>query len=115
MTAEALRRAEGRVSGRRRLDQCRRAPDRLAARRGIHRPVDGAIVVVGDYIRPPVDITVNRGYAVLGFGADYRVRDTLTVFLRIDNLADEAYDNALGFPGLPRSAAVGVRFDVGGR
>ena len=46
-----------------------------------------------------------------GFGLD----GLLTVFLRIDNLADEAYDNALGFPGLPRSAAVGARFDLGGR
>ena len=60
-----------------------------------------------------VDITVNPGYTVLGLSADYRLRDALTLFLRIDNLADEAYEGALGYPGLPRSAAVGARFSLG--
>jgi len=62
-----------------------------------------------------VDITVNPGYAVVGIGGDYRIRDELTVFARIDNLANEVYESALGFPGLPRSAIVGVRMAFGMR
>ena len=62
-----------------------------------------------------VDITVNPGYTVLGVGGDYRIRDALTLFARIDNLANETYESALGFPGLPRSAVAGARFTLGGR
>ena len=60
-----------------------------------------------------VDITVNRGYTVVGVGADMRLRDELTLFLRIENLMDEEYEGALGFPGLPRSIAAGARFALG--
>lgn len=60
-----------------------------------------------------VDITVNPGYAVVGIGGDYRIRDELAVFARMDNLANETYETALGFPGLPRSAVIGIRMAVG--
>lgn len=63
----------------------------------------------------PVDLTVNPGYAVVGIGGDYRIGDQLTVFARVDNLANETYETALGFPGLPRSAVVGVRLAPGVR
>jgi outer membrane cobalamin receptor len=62
----------------------------------------------------PVDITVNPGYVVVGLGVDYRLRGATGVFLRLDNIMDEAYASVLGYPGLPRSASVGVRFGVGG-
>jgi outer membrane cobalamin receptor len=58
------------------------------------------------------DITVNPGYAVAGFAVDYRVDRTATVFVRVNNVGDTEYDSALGYPGLPRSAMVGVRFNV---
>ena len=58
------------------------------------------------------DITVNPGYAVAGFGVDYQVDRTATVFVRVNNVGDTEYDSALGYPGLPRSAMVGVRFNV---
>jgi outer membrane cobalamin receptor len=61
----------------------------------------------------PVDITVNPRYALVGIGADYRVRRQLTMFVRVDNVTDEAYEGALGFSGVPRSAFLGVRFTVG--
>ena len=61
------------------------------------------------------DITVNPGYAVMGLGADVRAHQALTVFVRIDNLADERYDSALGYPGLPRAVVVGARWNIGGR
>ncbi len=37
---------------------------------------------------------------------------TATVFVRVNNVGDTEYDSALGYPGLPRSAMVGVRFNV---
>lgn len=63
----------------------------------------------------PVDITVNPAYTVIGAGADYRIRDDLTLFVRVDNVTDETYEGALGYPGLPRSAVAGARFVIGGR
>ncbi|MBM3820415.1 MAG: hypothetical protein FJW14_15550 [Acidimicrobiia bacterium] len=61
-----------------------------------------------------VDITVNPGYTVVGVGGEYRVRDELSVFVRVDNVGNAVYDSALGFPGLPRAAVAGVRFAAGG-
>ena len=61
----------------------------------------------------PVEITVNPRYAVLRLGGQVRVDDHLTVFARIENLTDTAYQSALGYPGLPRSGVVGGRFTVG--
>ena len=62
-----------------------------------------------------VDITVNPGYALLGVGAEVRLADRLTLVVRIDNLTNESYESVLGYPGLPRAARVGARFNVGGR
>jgi outer membrane receptor protein involved in Fe transport len=58
------------------------------------------------------DLTVNPGYAVAGFGVDYMVDRRASVYVHVNNVGDTEYDSALGFPGLPRSATVGVRFDV---
>ncbi len=61
----------------------------------------------------PVEITVNPGYTVISVGGQVRLDDGLTVFVRIDNLTDTAYENALGYPGLPRAVVLGGRFSVG--
>ncbi len=61
-----------------------------------------------------VDVTVNPGYTLVAVGGQFRVRPALTLFLRIDNLTDAAYDHALGYPGLPRAFSAGGRFDFGG-
>ena len=61
-----------------------------------------------------VDITVNPGYTLLSLGGQFRAHRALTLFLRIDNLTDELYDSALGYPGLPRAVVAGGRFDIGG-
>ena len=61
----------------------------------------------------PVEITVNPGYTMVGAGAQVRLDDGLTVFARIDDLADTAYESALGFPGLPRAVVLGGRFALG--
>ena len=62
----------------------------------------------------PVDITVNPGYVLLGLGGQFRVRNDLTLFVRVDNLTDEVYEGSLGYPGLPRAVVAGGRFDFGG-
>jgi outer membrane cobalamin receptor len=74
-------------------------------------PSPGSPVTTGR----PVDITVNPAYTVIGIGGDYRIRDDLTVFVRVDNVTDEMYEGALGYPGLPRGAMAGARFVIGGR
>ena len=61
------------------------------------------------------DITVNPGYVVAGLGVDVRVRNSLTVFLRGDNIGDSKYDSALGYPGLPRAVVAGARFRLSAR
>jgi hypothetical protein len=61
------------------------------------------------------DITVNPGYTVMGLGVSVDAHQALSVFLRVDNLGGTEWDGALGYPGLPRAAVVGVRFNVGAR
>ena len=61
------------------------------------------------------DITVNPGYTVMGLGGDVRLHNAITLFVRADNLADERYDSALGYPGLPRAVVVGTRWNIGVR
>ena len=58
------------------------------------------------------DITVNPGYAVAGAGVEYELERAATVFVRVNNIGGTEYDSALGYPGLPRNAMVGVRFIV---
>ena len=59
------------------------------------------------------DVTVNPGYVVSGLGAVFHAHTRASIFIRADNVADEDYDTALGYPGAPRSATVGVRVNVG--
>jgi vitamin B12 transporter len=61
------------------------------------------------------EITVNPGYAVSGFGAEFDAHEMLSIYFRADNIIDEEYESALGFPGMPRSGYVGVRFNLGTR
>ena len=60
-----------------------------------------------------VDITVNPAYTLMNLGGQVHVHEALTVFLQINNLSDERYSTALGYPGLPRAAFMGARFEVG--
>jgi vitamin B12 transporter len=61
------------------------------------------------------DITVNPGYVVAALGLDLRFHDSLTVYVRGDNVGDTIYESALGYPGLPRAVVVGARFRVASR
>ena len=60
-----------------------------------------------------VDITVNPGYVVVNLGGQVRLGEAVTVFLQIENLGDERYATSLGYPGMPRAAYVGTRFNIG--
>ena len=59
-----------------------------------------------------VDITVNPGYTVSWLGGELRVNREVAAYLRVDNLADAAYESVLGYPALPRSVVAGVRFNL---
>lgn len=61
----------------------------------------------------PVDITLNPSYTLVSLSGQYRLSDELTLFLRADNLTDERYESALGYPGLPRAFVIGGRFNLG--
>jgi outer membrane cobalamin receptor len=61
------------------------------------------------------DITVNPGYAVIGFGAAVEVADRLTAYARVSNAAAAAYETVLGYPALPRAFTVGARIRLGAR
>ena len=58
------------------------------------------------------EISFNPGYTVSGLGVEYKTHRAATIYFRADNIFDEAYEGALGYPGLPRSAMVGVRFNL---
>jgi outer membrane receptor protein involved in Fe transport len=55
---------------------------------------------------------VNPGYLVMAIGANVQAHRALSLFVRVDNLADREYDSALGYPGLPRAVVAGARFNV---
>jgi vitamin B12 transporter len=59
------------------------------------------------------EISFNPRYTVTGFGAEYRVDRRASIYVRADNIFDEEYESALGFPGTPRAAVLGLRFTVG--
>ena len=80
---------------------------------------DAAFLGLAVVVAPPlasarsVDITVNPGYTVASLAGELRLRRDIAVYLRVDNLADTAYESVLGYPGQPRAVVGGVRFNVG--
>ncbi len=59
------------------------------------------------------DITVNPGYSTFGAGVDVAAHDRVTMFVRVANLGDAAYDSVIGYPALPRAFVAGARVRVG--
>lgn len=55
----------------------------------------------------------NPGYAVASIGASFKLTPILVITARVNNLFDRAYEEALGFPALGRSAMIGVRVATG--
>ena len=52
----------------------------------------------------------HEDYFVVDVLTDYKVTEQLTIFARLENLLDEAYDSVLGFPALGRTGYIGARF-----
>jgi outer membrane receptor protein involved in Fe transport len=55
----------------------------------------------------------SKKYAVVNVGASVRVTRGLEVYARVLNVADRAYEEALGFPALRRQGMIGVRVAAG--
>jgi outer membrane cobalamin receptor len=49
------------------------------------------------------------GYAVWNAGGTWKLRSGIELFGRVENLFNRMYEEAFGFPALPRSAMAGVR------
>ena len=58
-------------------------------------------------------VLTNPGYVVFAVGGSFRVARELEVYARVTNLADRAYEDALGFPAQARSATIGLRVALG--
>ena len=56
-------------------------------------------------------ITSNAGYATWDGGASYRLARPLTLYARIDNIANRDYMDPLGYPAWKRTARAGARID----
>jgi outer membrane cobalamin receptor len=55
----------------------------------------------------------NPGFTVVNAGAAVRLHRTIEIFGRAMNLFDRAYEEALGYPALPRGGMIGIRLAVG--
>ncbi len=53
------------------------------------------------------------GYTVAGVGGSVRVGRYLEILARIENVLDQAYESALGFPAPRRTATIGLRLAAG--
>ncbi|MGQ0732820.1 MAG: TonB-dependent receptor [Acidobacteriota bacterium] len=62
---------------------------------------------------PSGGLYVNPGRRVLDSGGAYRVAGSISVFARVLNVFDRAYEDALGFPAPGRTAFDGVRVAAG--
>jgi outer membrane cobalamin receptor len=99
-----------RHSGSMRVGYAVRRVDVHADARFVGQRHDSAFLGLATLAGTPVDMTVNPGYTVVGLGASYRLAEAISALVRIDNVGDGGYENALGYPGLPRAVMVGVRF-----
>ena len=70
-------------------------------------------VVIGEYVDNdfafPVAHTNNPGYALWNARAAIDVGARLSILASVDNLADESYQEPLGYPGLGRAVRAGAR------
>ena len=55
-----------------------------------------------------------EAYAKVDLSGSYQVHDRLRVYTTIENLFDQKYEHAFGFPALPLTARVGFRVALGG-
>ncbi len=58
---------------------------------------------------------LDKGYAKIDVSGSYRVHPRLKWYLTIENLLNQDYEGASGFPALPFNVRTGVTITVGGR
>lgn len=58
--------------------------------------------------------THNPGYARVDIAASYRVQRHAQIFVRVGNLFNKQYQDALGYPALGREIRVGLKLRIGG-
>jgi outer membrane cobalamin receptor len=62
----------------------------------------------------PVPLTAVAGYARLDAGGWYAIKRYVTAYANVENLLNQHYEDALGYPGLRANFRAGLRFSVGG-
>lgn len=67
-----------------------------------------------DFYVLAVPLTHDAGYARFDLGGWYAVNRYMTAYASIENLLDQQYENALGYPALGVNVRAGMRFQVGG-
>ncbi len=58
---------------------------------------------------------LNFGYQKIDVSGSYRIHPRLKWYLTVENLLDQHYEAAFGFPALPLNVRTGVTVNVGGR
>lgn len=64
-----------------------------------------------DFQFPSLGLTSNPGYAKWDLAASFRSSHRVTYFAAFENLANDRYEEALGYPALGRSVRAGLRFE----
>jgi vitamin B12 transporter len=60
-------------------------------------------------------LTHTPGYARFDLAANYDITRGVSTYLRVANIGDKSYQDALGYPALGREARVGLKYRFGGR
>ncbi|HYB61043.1 MAG TPA: TonB-dependent receptor [Methylomirabilota bacterium] len=66
-----------------------------------------------DFLYPPLGLTRDPGYVLVNLAASYRVSREVEFIGRIENLFNEFYQDALGYPGYHRGYSAGLRLAIG--
>jgi iron complex outermembrane receptor protein/vitamin B12 transporter len=56
---------------------------------------------------------VNAGYQKIDLSGRYTINPAVTLFASIENLLNEHYTSAFGFPSLPLTFRTGIKFRIG--
>jgi len=62
-----------------------------------------------DFLYPPLGLTRDPGYVLVNLAASYRVSREVEFIGRVENLLNESYQDALGYPGYHRGYSGGLR------
>ncbi|MGO9641574.1 MAG: TonB-dependent receptor domain-containing protein [Candidatus Acidiferrales bacterium] len=66
-----------------------------------------------DFLYPPLGLTRDPGYVLVNLAASYRISREAEFIGRVENLFNEFYQGALGYPGYHRGYSVGLHLTIG--